>query len=413
MTTTATERVTAGLSTERLRRLDGHIEREYLETGKLPGALVLVARRGEIVHLSTLGQMDEERRKPVREDTIFRIYSMSKPITSVALMSLFEEGRFQLDDPVHEYIPEWADLEVWVSGAHPTFLTRPTERPMTVRDLLTHQSGLTYDFQFRNSVDAAYRELNIVRTPAAPGSPWTDTLAGTAAKLARLPLVFSPGAAWNYSVSTDMCGYLVEVISGKTFDQFLEERVTGPLGMTDTAFRVPDEKLERFAACYAPSPRGGHEIQDDPETSDYRRPPTLLSGGAGLVSTAHDYFRFGQMLLNGGELDGERILGRKTVELMRLNHLRDGLDLAALAPEGPTATPGIGFGLGFSVVLDNSLAQISGSPGHFAWAGAASTAFWVDPVEEVVFVFMTQMLMPAYPSLRGELQVLVNSAIVD
>ena len=318
--------VIAGMSTERLQRIDTHLQDKYVTPGKLAGALTLVARKGEIAHFSAVGARDAERGKPVEKDTIFRIYSMSKPITSVALMTLYEEGRFQLDDPVHKFIPEWEDLRVLVAGAHPNFTTRRPERAMTVRDLLSHQSGLTYGFHMRDSVDAAYRELGVLDP--------SDTLAATAAKLAKLPLLFTPGSAWNYSVSSDMCGYLVEVISGKPLDAFFQARIFDPLGMVDSGFSVPDATAGRFAACYAAAPGGGRVLQDDPEQSPYRKRPALLSGGGGLVSTATDYFRFAQMLLNGGQLDGVRILSRKTIALMATNHLPGGQDLAAVAPPG-------------------------------------------------------------------------------
>jgi CubicO group peptidase (beta-lactamase class C family) len=292
-------------------------------------------------------------------------------------------------------------------------MTRRPDRPMTIRDVLSHQSGLTYGFHFRNSVDAAYRELEIMST-ASLGFPNT-TLADNIKKMANIPLVFSPGTAWNYSVSTDVCGYLVEVISGKPFDRYLQDHVFGPLDMVDTGFFVPDEKIDRFAACYAPG-RGGRVLQDDPITSPYRKNPALFSGGGGLVSTARDYYRFVQMLCNGGELEGTRILSRKTVDLMRMNHLPGGVDLAAVSPAGQfseAATTGTGFGLGFSVLLDPAKAQISGSVGQFAWGGAASTAFWIDPVEKLVLVFMTQLLPSSTYPFRRELQVLINSAFVD
>jgi CubicO group peptidase (beta-lactamase class C family) len=408
------EGVIAGMSAGRLGRIDALLQEKYIDTGKIAGALTLVARRGEIAHFSPVGQMDAERGTPVKEDTIFRIFSMSKPITSVALMMLYEEGRFQLDNPVHQFIPEWENLGVWVGGAHPNFVTSRPERPMSIRDLLSHQSGLTYGAHFRNSVDAAYRQLEVMGG-ANSKSP-DDTLADNVKKLAQIPLAFSPGTAWNYSVSTDVCGYLVEVISGKPFDRYLEERVLGPLGMVDTAFHVPEEKLDRFAACYAPAPGGGRVLIDDPGTSPYRTPPKLFGGGGGLVATAHDYFRFSQMLLNGGALDGARILSRKTIELMRTNHLPGGVDLAAMMPPGQfseAVTTGTGFGLGFSVLLDPARAQIAGSPGQYAWGGAASTAFWIDPVEEVVVVFMTQLRPSSTYPVRRELQVLVNAAIMD
>jgi len=415
----------AGMSTERLKRIDAYLDERYLQTGRFAGTLTLVSRKGEVAHCSEQGLMDAERGKPMREDTIFRIYSMSKPITSVALMMLYEEGAFQLDDPVHKFIPSWERLGVWVAGAWPNFLTRTPERSMSMRDVLSHQSGLTYGFHVRNSIDAAYRELGVMERggpavlgPAREAKPDAEeeTLAKSIEKLAGLPLQFTPGTAWNYSISTDVCGYLVEVISGKPFDAYLQERIFGPLGMVDSGFSVPDEKIERFAACYAAAPGGNRVLQDDPQTSIYRKHPKLFSGGGGLVSTAADYLRFCRMLLNGGELDGARLLSRKTVELMTMNHLAGGKDLAALAPPGQFsegATSGTGFGLGFSVLMDQRLAQISGSPGQYAWGGAASTAFWIDPREEVIVIFMTQLLPSSTYPIRRELQALVNSAIVD
>jgi CubicO group peptidase (beta-lactamase class C family) len=415
----------AGMSTERLKRIDAHVDQRYIQTGRYPGALTLVSRRGEVTHCSVQGQMDAERGKPMRDDTIFRIYSMSKPITSVALMMLYEEGAFQLEDPVHKFIPSWERLGVWVTGAWPNFVTRAPERAMSMRDVLSHQSGLTYGFHVRNSVDAAYRELGIMERggpavlgPARESRPEAEneTLSDHIDKLSKLPLLFTPGTAWNYSISTDVCGALVEIISGKPFDAFLQERIFGPLGMVDTAFSVPDAKLDRFAACYAAAPGGKRVLQDDAETSLYRKHPKLFSGGGGLTSTAADYLRFCRMLLHGGELDGARILGRKTIELMTMNHLAGGQDLAAVAPPGQFsegATAGAGFGLGFSVLMDQRLAQISGSPGQYAWGGAASTAFWIDPREQLITIFMTQLLPSSTYPVRRELQTLVNAAIVD
>lgn len=417
--------IVAGMSRDRLRRIDSFLDERYLQPGKYAGTLTLVARKGEVAHCSAQGRMDAERGKPVREDTIFRIYSMSKPITSVALMMLYEKGAFQLDDPVHKFIPAWEKLAVWVTGAWPNFVTRPPERAMSMRDVLSHQSGLTYGFHVRNSVDAAYRELGVMERggpavlgPAREAHPDAEeeTLAKSIDKLAKLPLLFTPGTAWNYSISTDVCGYLVEVLSGQSLDCYLQERVFAPLGMVDSAFSVPDDKLERFAACYAAAPGGTRVLQDDPETSLYRKHPKLFSGGGGLVSTAGDYLRFCQMLLNGGELAGERLLSRKTIELMTINHLAGGQDLAALAPPGlfsEGAMSGTGFGLGFSVLMDQRLAQISGSPGQYAWGGAASTGFWIDPREELVVIFMTQLLPSSTYPIRRELQTLVNAAIVE
>ena len=393
----------------RLDRIDTFLQQNYLDTDRFAGTLTLVSRRGEIGHLSALGMMDSERNKPMQEDTIFRFYSMSKPITSVALLMLYEEGRFQLSDPVSRFIPAWRDLRVWVSGGYPNFVSRPVEREMTIRDLLTHQSGLTYGVDSRSQVELA--NLKLIRD-----TQQTDTLAGWADKLTKIPLAFSPGTRWNYSISTDICGYLVELISGQSFDSFLSDRIFKPLGMVDTAFSVPDDKLDRFAACYEPTADGGRKLQDDPETSKFRRTPSLLSGGGGLVSTLADYHRFTRMLLGKGELDGTRLLGRKTVELMTRNHLKDGLTLAELALKDQVSEvshSGIGFGLGFSVVMNPAVAQISGSAGQYGWGGAASTAFWIDPLEEVIVIFLTQLMPSSTYPVRRELQVLVNSALAE
>jgi CubicO group peptidase (beta-lactamase class C family) len=397
-----------GLSSERLARIDRHLERRYVDQKKIAGALTLVARKGRVAYLSPVGMADLERGRPMREDTIFRIYSMTKPIASVALMTLYEHGHFQLDDPVSKFLPSWRDLRVYEGGNHPTFLTRPAERPMTIRDLLTHTSGLTYGFMERTNVDRAYRRLGIGER--------TGTLAGMVEQLATLPLEFSPGTRWNYSVSTDVVGHLVERISGRRLDVYLREEIFEPLGMQDTGFFVPPEKLERFAANYRRRPDKTLEIEDEPASSPYATPPTFLSGGGGLVSTAGDYLRFCRMLLEGGALDGARILGRKTIELMTLNHLPGGRDIAELNVGGQFSQVeyvGVGFGLGFSVTLDLARAQIIGSPGEYAWGGAASTAFWIDPAEELVVIFMTQFFPSGTFNFRGQLKSIVYPAILD
>ena len=399
-----------GLSSERLARIDRHLQQRYLDQKKIAGALTLVARRGQVAHLSPLGMMDLERGRPTAEDTIFRIYSMTKPITSVALMMLYEQGYFQLNEPVHKFIPEWRDLGVFEAGSYPQFLTRPPDRAMTVRDLMTHMSGLTYGFQMRSNVDAAYRKVGIGGAATPDG-----TLRDMIEKLAKLPLEFSPGSQWNYSVSTDVLGYLVEVFSGQRFDEYLEEHLFGPLGMVDTGFAVPPEKKERFAANYTRGSDKSLELTDDPLDSVYGKPRAFLSGGGGLVSTAADYLRFSQMLLNGGEIDGVRILGRKTIELMTLNHLPGGQDLPGLARGrfAETTYDGVGFGLGFSVQLGQERTGVIGSAGEYAWGGAASTAFWIDPAEELVVIFLTQLMPSTTFNFRGQLKPLVYSAICD
>jgi CubicO group peptidase (beta-lactamase class C family) len=384
-----------GLSSPRLARIGEHFQ-QYIDAGKLAGTLTLIARRGKVAYLEPLGHLEIERRRPVTQDAVFRIYSMTKPITSVGLMMLYEQGRFQLDDPVHRFIPSWKNLQIFVGGNYPVFKTAPVERPMTIRDLLSHTSGLTYGFMERTNVDAAYRKLGVADR-ARPGY----TLRDMVATLAELPLEFSPGTRWNYSVSTDVLGHLIEVISGQRLDAYLREHVLEPLGMRDTSFVVADDQASRFAASYERQADGSLKLIDDPQRSVYRE-CSFFSGGGGLVSTAPDYFRFTAMLRNRGELDGIRLLGRKTVELMTLNHLPGGQELTQLAQAGmftETAYAGVGFGLGFSVMQSPARAQILGTPGEYAWGGAASTAFWVDPKEDLMFIFMTQ-LMPSssYPS---------------
>jgi CubicO group peptidase (beta-lactamase class C family) len=398
-----------GLSGPQLARIERHLQQRYLDPHKVAGTLTLVARRGEVAYLSPQGSMDLERGKPMSEDTIFRIYSMSKPITSVALMTLYEQGVFQLDDAVHKYIPEWRDLRIYAQGNYPNFVTTPCERPMTIRDLMTHQSGLTYGFMERTNVDRAYRRLDV------GGAAAGGTLRQMIEKLAELPLEFSPGTRWNYSVATDVLGYLVEQMSGKRFDEYLQDHVFGPLGMVDTGFTVPSDKLDRFAANYSRGPDKKLRLEDDPETSEYTRPRSFLSGGGGLVSTAADYLRFCQMCLRGGELDGARILGRKTLELMTLNHLPGGQDLATLGfgTFSETTYDGVGFGLGFSVTGDLAKAQLIGSVGEYAWGGAASTAFWIDPAEDLIVIFMTQFMPSGTFNFRGQLKTLIYPAILD
>jgi CubicO group peptidase (beta-lactamase class C family) len=396
-----------GFDRTRLGYIDAHLQK-YVEETKLAGTLLLIARNGVIAHFEPHGFADRERRTPMTRDTLFRIYSMTKPITSIALMQLYERGLMQIDDPVEKYIPEFADLRVFSMGSYPDFVTRRPDRAMTIRDLLSHQSGLTYGFINRTNVDAAYRKLDI------GGGSNGRTMKDMIRELAKLPLEFSPGDNWNYSVSTDVCGYLVEVISGQRFDEYLAEHVFQPLAMSDTFFSVPAEKAHRLAANYQAG-ADGLRLIDDPATSEYLKPQTMLSGGGGLVSTATDYFRFAQALCNDGELEGQRIIGRKTLELMTSNHLPGGTDLMhhALGRWAETTFSGIGFGLGFSVTLDPAQAQVSGTPGEFSWGGAASTTFWVDPLEDLVVVFMTQLMPSTQYNIRRELRAMVYAALTD
>jgi CubicO group peptidase (beta-lactamase class C family) len=410
----------AGMSKPALDRLEDHLKRNYVDAGSFPGTQLLVYRRGKIVHSTVQGFADLERKAPVKDDTIFRIYSMTKPITSVAFMMLVEQGRVAIDEPVHKYIPEWKNLGVFQAGTHPAFLTRPPSRPMLIVDLLRHTSGLTYGFQQRSNVDAAYRENKIGEVIKA------GTLQTMIEDLAKIPLEFSPGEAWNYSVSTDVIGYLVGLISGMPFEQFLKERIFNPLGMTDTDFFVPSDKAHRFAACYSADPNGGMTfhatdrkgtltLQDDPAKSSFLSPPSLISGGGGLCSTAADYLTFCRALLNGGELGGVRLLGPKTLKLMTTNHLPGGVDLPVMSRSlfSEASYNGIGFGLGFSVTMNPAQTLIAGSAGEYAWGGAATTSFFIDPAEELITIFMTQVLpSSAYP-VRRELRSMVYAAITD
>jgi CubicO group peptidase (beta-lactamase class C family) len=399
----------AGISPERLQTLDDYFQSRYIDSGKIPGALIVIFRRGHLAHFSTLGLADVERKKPVRPDTVFRLYSMSKPVTSVAFMMLVEQGLVALDDPVHRVIPEWRDLGVYKGGFMETFRTERPQRPMLMVDLLRHTSGLTYGFQQSTNVDAAYRKLKIGERTGE------GTLDDMIAQIAKLPLEFSPGTAWNYSHSTDVLGYLVGKISGEPFDEFLRKHIFEPLGMSDSGFHVQPGQEERFAACYAATPRDGMMLFDDPEKSVYRKRPRLLSGGGGMVSTAGDYLRFARMLLNGGTLDGVQILSPKTIELMACNHLPDGKDLPALSRSlfSEAMFDGIGFGLGFAVVVDPPRTLIPGSPGDFSWGGAASTYFWIDPREELTTIFMTQLMPSTTYTIRRELRTLVYSAFTE
>ena len=400
----------SGIDGGALGRLDLLLLSRYIEPGRIAGCVTLVARRGEIVHCSALGMMDRELGKPMAEDAIFRIYSMSKPITSVAMMQLFERGLFQLSDPVSRFIPQWRDLQVLAGGDYPDYVTRPPDRPMTMRDLLSHQSGLTYGFM-GGPVETGYFERQVYRAGTMQGRD----LQSMVDRLAELPLKFSPGDHWNYGLSTDVCGYLVQEISGQRFDEYLEEHIFEPLEMVDSGFHVPVEKHHRLAANYELGPDGELQQTDLFGAGEFLEPPTFLSGGGGLVSTAQDYWRFCQMMLNGGTLDGVSILGPKTVELMTMNHLPDNGELSscALGTWAEPANDGIGFGLGFAVALDLPRMQNLGSVGEYWWEGSASTIFWSDPVEDIVVVFMTQFMpSDAYP-FRDQIKRVLYPGLID
>ncbi|MEQ8484942.1 MAG: serine hydrolase domain-containing protein [Pseudomonadales bacterium] len=398
-----------GMCVDKLQHVRHFLPR-YVDEGKLPGYLCLISRRGEEALFGAHGLMDVARQRAIARDTVFRIYSMTKPVTSVALMMLYERGLFQLDDPVARYIPQWRKLKVFAGGDAESYDVRDPDRPMTVKDLLTHTSGLTYGFLHAHPVDAMYRAAGI------GGLGRQGTLQSMVDDLAELPLQFSPGARWNYSVSTDVAGYLVQRLADCDLDDFVAEQITGPLGMTDSGFFVPGGAAERLAACYERVPKtSGFRLQDDPAASAYLERPAFLSGGGGMVSTIDDYHRFCRMLAGKGEVDGVRLLGRKTVEYMTINHLPGNRDLAAMGQPtfSETSYDGIGFGLGFSVVLDPAAANVIDSPGEFAWGGAASTYFFIDPVEDLIVIFMTQLLPSSSYPVRRQLKALAYQAIVD
>jgi len=396
-----------GLSAARLDHVRKWMQR-WTDNGRLAGMVAAVMRRGELAFAETTGKADLERNKPMRADTIFRVYSMTKPLTSTAIMMLYEEGRFQLDDPISRFIPAFANPRVYVGGSRGKIDAMPAEREITFRDLLTHTSGLTYGFMESNPVDALYRSKNGVDFQTGDTS-----LKDIVERLATFPLIAQPGKAWNYSVATDVLGYLVEVVSGQPFQVYLKDRVLAPLGMVDTDFHVPVDKHERLAANYQPGPGGNLELIDDPGKSRYLAPRRVNSGGGGLVSTAADYLRFCRFMLNKGELDGVRLLGRKTVELMTMNHLKGDMADMGMPRFSESTYYGIGFGLGFSVMIDPAKAHILGSPGEYAWGGAASTAFWCDPAEDMAVVLLTQLMPSSTYPIRRELRVLTYQAIVD
>ena len=395
-----------GLDSKVLSNTRTYLEEQYVNPGKYVGTLTLVARKGEVAYLDAVGLMDRENKKAMQEDAIFSIYSMSKPITSIALMQLYEKSLFRLDDPIHWHIPAWRNLRVYQSGIYPNFLTSRPKRHMTIRDLLSHMSGLTYDFMLRTNVDAAYRKTKL----QAKGD-----LQAMIEALAELPLEFSPGDQWNYSVSTDVCGYLVEHFSGMKLDKYFQKHIFDPLGMGDTGFSCAKDKVERLASLYEHHPKKGPVLVDPGGSKTARvKIRKMLSGGGGLLSTMADYYRFCSMLLNQGELDGNRIIGRKTLAMMASNHLPDGKDLTEMSQSAfsETTYQGVGFGLGFSVILDPVKTQSLTDVGEYGWGGAASTVFWVNPKEEMVVIFLTQLLPSSTYQVRRELRSLIYSSLM-
>ena len=400
----------AGFSASKLQRIGEHLQENYIQPGKITGCQVMVSRHGTPAYFQSLGEMDRERGKPVADDTIFRIYSMTKPITSIALMMLFEEGRFQLNDPVYRFLPAWRGQQVWVQGTGEDMETRPPASPMTMRHILSHTAGLTYGALLPidpHPVDAVYQQLGVNRGDG-------ETIQTFADKMAQVPLRYDPGTKWLYSLATDVCGCLVEAISGQKFEDFLQQRIFEPLGMQDTAFWVPEEKVERFAANYERARDKSLRLIDDPQASKYLQPPSFPSGGGGLVSTTADYAKFCEMLRLRGTVNGVEIIGSRTLALMTKNHIAGGADLsqAAMGAFSETAYEGVGFGLGFASTLGEVASGTVGA-GDYYWGGAASTIFWVDPVEDLYVVFMTQLMPSATFNFRGQLKNIIYGAIND
>ena len=387
-----------GFSSQRLARINTKMQR-YVDENKLAGISTLIARRGKVVHFEKFGMADIEAGLPMADDTLFRIYSMTKPITSVAVLMLLEEGYFRLSDPVADYLPEFKESKVLDHGGN---LVKPM-RPMTIRDLLTHTAGLSYGFDENFILDQFYQQQMWGVMEANP----TMTLAEWMGIIAGLPLAYHPGTRYRYSVATDVLGYLVQVVAGMPFADFLQERIFAPLGMVDTHFTVPPEKVARFAANYGPQAGGGLTVIDPLQNSRFIRPTQRPSGGGGLLSTSGDYLRFTQLLLNQGTLDGVRLLGRKTVELMTTNHLPDGIYL----DNDPTT--GTGFGLGVSVLMDLGKGQTLGSVGNYGWGGAANTNFWIDPQEGLIGILMTQFMPSGTYPVTPDFRILTYQALVD
>lgn len=405
----------AGMSAERLERVGDFLERGYVEPGKIAGCQVLVARRGHVAYRRSIGSMDLERSRPMADDAVVRIYSMTKPVASVALMSLWERGAFQLDDPIAKAFPEFRESRVWTEGEGEAMRTEPAAGPVTYRQVLSHTAGLTYGGLLEqvgapgsgDPVDAAYKALRIRRDPG-------EDLEAFMGKLAQAPLKYQPGTRWMYSLATDVAGALVERLSGRKLDVFLREEIFEPLGMEDTGFSVPEGARDRFAACYSRGADKTLKLVDDPEKSAFLQTPTFLSGGGGLVSTLEDYGRFCDMLRCGGALDGERVIGPRTLDLMTANHLPGGGDLSTLALDSfsETLPVGVGFGLGFATTMDGVAAGYACEDEYY-WGGAASTAFWVDPLEDLYVVFLTQLMPSTTYNFRAQLRSLVYAAIED
>ena len=388
-----------GMDSARLDRLTGAMQ-GLVDEGRLAGVVTAVARHGKIVHFESAGYRDMEAGAAMTNDALFRIYSMTKPITGVALMMLYEEGKFRLSDPVERYIPELSDLQVAAgTDDNGEMITEPATHPMTIRELMAHTGGLTYGIFSASGVDAMYVEADLLNND--------NTLKEMVTRLGAIPLRQQPGTTWHYSVAVDVQGYLVEVLSGMAFDDFLDERLFGPLGMDDTDFYVPAEKVDRFAQIYTYDPEGNLAPSEMfGGLNGYFEDPAFKSGGGGLVSSTMDYLKFTQMLANGGEFNGERILAPLTIELMRRNQLPRGL------PDNILGAPGTVFGLDFAVITDPVEAE-SYSAGEYYWGGAAGTWFWLDPVEDLIMVGMIQQWGQGLPNVRALSRQLTYQAITE
>jgi CubicO group peptidase (beta-lactamase class C family) len=388
-----------GFLPDRLQRISGHIQTNYLDNGKLPFASLLIGRGDDIALQWSSG---------VADDAIFRIASMTKPITSVAFMQLVEQGKVALTDPVAKYIPEFAKLGVFVAGGgNIPFVSRPPATPMRIVDVLRHTSGFTYSFQERSNVDAAYRKTDIESWTKATSQSFIDTLA-------QIPLEFDPGTQWNYSVSTDVLGILIERISGQALADYFNEHIFAPLGMDDTSFHVPSEKAARIPQCFAFDAETKMKLFDESGANSlWAKGWSFNSGGGGLASTVADYHLFCRMLLNGGALDGVQIISPKTLELMTANHLPGGQDLTQMSKSlfSEAEMAGIGFGLGFATTVDSAATMIPCSTGDFYWGGMYSTAFFVDPVEDIIMIFMTQLMPSSTYPVRREIKTMIYSAL--
>jgi CubicO group peptidase (beta-lactamase class C family) len=398
-----------GMSATRLARIDRHFQR-YIDDQRLTGWQIVVARHGKVVHHSVSGQRDVKAGLPVEHDTIWRIFSMTKPITAVLALQLWEEGAFELNDLVHQYIPAFKDTKVWRSGSVNSPVLDPIVEPLRLWQLFAHTSGLTYGFMYAHPVDELYR-----RAGFEWGTPGNLDLAGMCDVLAGLPLLFQPGTEWNYSMGLDVLGRVLEVVSGKPLDVLMRERLLDPLGMHDTTWHVPKDQQGRLAELYGAHPATRQAIALAQMGAAAQHPPKVLGGGGGLQSTAADYQRFMQMLLQGGEFDGVRILSPRTVRYMASNHLPGNVDLTAFGRPlfSETTFDGVGFGLGVSVTLDPVKGRVPGNAGEFAWGGAASTAFWIDPVDDLTVGFYTQLLPSSVHPIRSQLKQLVYQALLD